>query len=119
MFDRDDQYHLPIVDFLKQFEGRLITSWSVLTEVMYMLDFNVQVQLDCLSWIEQDAVRLYPLKKNDIPRIIEVTKKYSHVPMDLTDAILMIISEMNGWEILLKCNILQQTNVCITFQHML
>ena len=34
LFDRDDQYHVSTVNFLKKFEGRLITSWPVITEVI-------------------------------------------------------------------------------------
>jgi len=93
LFDKDDHYHKPIRDFLKSFNGRLITSWAVITEVLHMLDFNVNAQIDFLKWIERDAIEIPVLNKDYISRIIELSEKYCDVPMDFADATLIIISE--------------------------
>lgn len=94
LFDRDDAYHKAVEEFLRTYEGRLVTSWAVITEVLHMLDFNVQVQIDFLEWIRRDALEIPVLTKNHISRIIELTKKSSDVPMDFADATLLVISEM-------------------------
>lgn len=94
LFDRDDACHKAIREFLQTYEGRLMTSWAVITEVLHMLDFNVRVQLDFLEWIRRDALEIAPLTKNHILRIIELSEKYSDVPMDFADATLMVISEI-------------------------
>lgn len=79
---------------MRTFEGRLITSWAVITEVLYMLDFNVNVQADFLRWIERDAIEIPALNKEQISRIIELLIKYSDVPMDFAVATLIVISEI-------------------------
>lgn len=96
LFDRSDDYHKPILELIRSFEGRLVTSWAVLTEVLHMLDFNVNVQIDFLKWIERDAIEIPALSKTQIQRIIEFSEKYSDLPMDLADATLMVLSETEG-----------------------
>jgi uncharacterized protein len=93
LFDRDDRYHNQIKDFLCRLEGRLVTTWAVVTEVMYMLDFNIHVQMDFLQWIRRNALNIAIMSGNEIIRVIELMEKYSYVPMDFADATLMAISE--------------------------
>ncbi len=94
LFDRSDNYHGHILKFMKKFDGRLVTSWAVITEVLYMLAFNVQVQIDFLKWIERGALDVPELSTGQISRIIELSQKYSDVPMDFADATLVVISEI-------------------------
>lgn len=94
LFDRDDIYHKPIKEFLKSYKGRLYTSWPVITEVLHMLDFSVNVQIDFLKWIYRDALVVVPISKESIKRIIELSEKYSDIPMDFADATLIVISEL-------------------------
>lgn len=93
LFDKDDKYHNPIKDFLKNYQGRLYTSLPVITEVLHMLDFNVNVQIDFLKWLQKDALQVTPISKDSICRIIELSEKYADVPMDFADATLIVISE--------------------------
>lgn len=94
LFDKSDDYHKSILKFMRNYEGSLITSWAVITEVLHMLDFNVQVQIDFLKWIERDAIEIPVLSKQHISRIIELSEKYSDIPMDFADATLIVISEI-------------------------
>ncbi len=94
LFDKDDSYHNSVITFLKNFEGNLITCWPVITEVTHLLSFNVNVQINFLEWLKRDAIKIINLKYEHLDRIIELTKKYSNVPMDLADSSLMIISEL-------------------------
>ena len=93
LFDRDDRYHGPILDFLKLYQGYLYTTWPVITEVLHMLDFNVLVQIDFLKWLQKDALVIPAISKENIARIIELSRKYADVPMDFADASLIVISE--------------------------
>ena len=66
-----------------------------------MLSFNIQTQIDFLSWVKLGGVQLIDINLIGINRIIELSKKYSDVPMDLADASLLVISEeMNIKEII-------------------
>lgn len=93
LFDKDDKYHSPIKDFLKNYEGHLYTSWPVITEVLHMLDFNVAVPVDFLKWLQKEALEVVSISKESITRIIELSEKYANVPMDFADATLIVIAE--------------------------
>jgi predicted nucleic acid-binding protein len=92
LFDRSDKYHLKVLNFLKEYQGELITSWAVITEVSHMLDFNLQVQIDFLKWIELGGIAIYEISQNDIANIRQMMEKYIDIPMDLADASLMYIA---------------------------
>ncbi len=93
LFDNSDKYHLRAVRYIKGFEGQLCSTWPVITEVCHLLDFNTQTQINFLLWLEQGAVKLIDLNANHLVRIIELTKKFNDVPMDLADASLMVAAE--------------------------
>jgi len=92
LFDRSDAHHLRVLEFMKTFKGQLITSWSVVTEVTHMLDFNLQVQIDFLKWCEIGGVTLFEIKQDELRDIRIMIEKYSDIPMDLADATLMYIA---------------------------
>jgi len=96
LFDKSDSYHLKTIQFIKEFDGRLWSTWPVITEVTHMLDFNTQVQQNFLIWIQRGAVNLFDLNKDHLLRIIELTRKFDDVPMDLADASLIVASEKLG-----------------------
>ena len=96
LFDKDDKYYESIKTFLKTYEGVLFTSWAVITEVLHMLNFNVEVQIDFLKWIQRGGVDVVELSQSNISRIIDLSEKYSDVPMDFADATLIIISELKN-----------------------
>ena len=92
LFDKSDKYHQKVINFLKKYQGRLITTWSVITEVSYMLSFNLQVQIDFLKWIERGGLELYNISQEEVYHITRMMEKYVDIPMDLADATLMYIS---------------------------
>jgi predicted nucleic acid-binding protein len=94
LFDKDDKYHKPTIKFIKDFKGKLITSWPVITEVSYFLNFNINVQVDFYKWIQRNAIQIINFTQKDLDRIIELTTKYSDIPMDLADCSLIMISEL-------------------------
>ena len=93
LFDKGDKYHQKILDFFKTYRGEFITTWAVVTEVTHMLDFNLQVQLDFLRWLELEALTIYEIKQSDLSEIIPMMTKYTNVPMDLADSTLMFVAQ--------------------------
>ena len=93
LFDASDVYHKAIVEFIKRNPYPLITTIASVTEVLYLLDFNQNAQLDCLEWIYRGGVEIFPIKENDMKRIRELMKKYKDVPMDFADACLVHAAE--------------------------
>jgi len=96
LFDRSDKFHRRAVDFIKEYEGQLWTTWPVITEVSHMLDFSTKAQCAFLEWIRRGGVRLFDLNQNHVERLLHLTEKFDDVPMDLADASLIVASENQG-----------------------
>jgi predicted nucleic acid-binding protein len=93
LFDRDDKYHKKVVDFLKSYDGKLITTWAVITEVTHLLSFNLLVQIDFLRWVHLGGVEVVDITNKNLKEIIEFMDKYVNVPMDLADGSLMVVAQ--------------------------
>jgi len=93
LFDRSDKYHQASTEFIKNNRSELITTLASITEVLHLLDFSRNAQVDFLSWIDSGAVTVEPITTNDFQRIGELIKKYSDLPMDFADACLVFLGE--------------------------
>lgn len=96
LFDNSDQYHERVLNFIKSFEGKLVSTWPVLTEVCYMLDFNKETQLDFLEWVIMGGIDVQNLEQWQISGIRETMKTYADLPADLADATLLETAESRG-----------------------
>jgi len=96
LFDKDDYHHKPIKRFMSVNNFKLITTIAVITETSHMLDFNVQTQIDFLKWINEKGIIIHEIQQKDIQRIIELSVKYSDIPMDFADATLVLAAEHTG-----------------------
>jgi predicted nucleic acid-binding protein len=96
LFDKDDNYHEKIKEFIKNKDYKFHTTTAVITEVLHILDFSVKVQIDFLEWIMLGGILLYEIKQTVLGKIIELTKKYSDRPMDFADATLVLAAEQSG-----------------------
>ncbi len=94
LFNRRDQYHMLAVNFVKSYNGRLLSTWPVLTEASHMLDFSTQAQINLLEWVRRGGLEIVDIDAEKIDRIITLTKMFQDVPMDLADASLIVASEM-------------------------
>lgn len=100
LFDNSDKYHQKakrrLEEYRKDVQGRLITTWPIITEVTYLLKAHVHLksQLDFLKWISLGGMEIFDLTKDSLSRIGELQKKYSDVPMDFADATLLITAEV-------------------------
>jgi uncharacterized protein len=95
LFDKSDGYHERALSFLKDSQECLITTWPVITEVSHMLDFSVKTQINFLKWINRGGIEIFDLEFYHLIRIIELSEKFTDVPMDLADASLIVASEAN------------------------
>jgi len=101
LFDADDGLHIPVLEWVKDFEGKLISTWPVVTEVTHLLDFSVKTQLEFLEWIERGAVVIFELQAHHLREIRNTIHKYSDLPADFADATLLVAAhEMKVDEIL-------------------
>lgn len=98
LFDRNDQYHLQVLNFMRDFRGRLISTWPVLTEVCYMLDFSTKAQLDFLDWVFEGGIEIHNIEQWQISEIRDRMTKYSDLPGDFADASLLQVAETRDIE---------------------
>ncbi|MGJ4754769.1 type II toxin-antitoxin system VapC family toxin [Leptospira kmetyi] len=98
LFNSNDKFHKYTYKFIKSYKGSLFSSWSVVTEVVYLLSFSIEAQSDFLEWIERGSIQILDISVEDLRYIKNRMKKYSDLPMDLADASLMCIAEREGIE---------------------
>lgn len=96
LFDKSDSHHEKAISFLKRTQGHLITTWPVIAEVSHMLDFSTKTQINFLKWINRGGLQIFELEIQHVIRLIELSEKFSDVPMDLADATLIVTSEAKG-----------------------
>jgi uncharacterized protein len=96
LFDRDDNYHRQAAVFLQRAgDCRLITTSLVIGEVAAMLS-DIQPNLfRFLDWLAI-AIEVDDALSEDLPRMIEIIKKYSDLPADLADVSLVALCERRG-----------------------
>ncbi len=93
LFDGGDRHHQQATDFISHFEGELVSTLAVITEVCHLLDFNAQARLDFLEWTRRGGLTLAELDVGDFDRLTELMQKYADLPMDFADATLLVLAE--------------------------
>ena len=96
LFDNNDNYHKSILGFLNKHQYRFISTLAVFTEVSHMLDFSLISQKNFYEWVMYKGVIISDINQNDMLRLVELTQKYSDIPMDFADATLVITAEKTG-----------------------
>ena len=95
LYRKNDQYHQKALNFIKNYQGRLITSWPVIAEVMHELS-RPDIQEKFLLWIERGGLDIVDQDQKSVSGLIKLIRKYSDIPMDLADATLMLYAEETG-----------------------
>jgi predicted nucleic acid-binding protein len=98
-----DQHH----DWARaQFErfAQFVTCDAVLAEVCARLAYYRQPQTLALQLLQDGAVRLDFALPQHHSRVAALMKKYADRPMDLADACLVVMTEMEGDTLLVTCD---------------
>jgi len=93
-FDKDDRHHDLCIEILKEIREPLLTTWPVLTECFYLLNFSSEVQDSLWLFIQRGGIEIYPLEKELLNRCRELMKQYRDLPMDLADATLVALADV-------------------------
>jgi len=99
LFDRDDAWHGPVVDFLRKHPGlRLIATWAVLNETCALLGSRVgkQAELDFLAWVERGGLAVASQGAAAIQGIRALVEKYRDLPFDFADASVAVFAAEAG-----------------------
>jgi len=95
-FDKDDRHHALCVETLREIREPLVTTWPVLTECFYLLNFSWNVQDDLWTFIERGGVEIHPLETKHYVQCHELMRQYQDLPMDLADATLVSFADSLG-----------------------
>ncbi|HDS15890.1 MAG TPA: PIN domain-containing protein [Proteobacteria bacterium] len=93
LFDASDRYHKAAVDFIQTNADPLITTLASITEVLHLLNFNRNAQLDFLEWLSRGGLEIHEIKRHDFAVIKDLTDKYRDLPMDFADSCLVLLAE--------------------------
>jgi len=92
-YNRKDEYHQQSLSFFSTCTSQLITTIACVTEVMWLLAPNTNVQNEFLSALSKKAFLCEHLLPSDYQRIQELNSTYQDLPADFTDLSLIAISE--------------------------
>ena len=92
-FDRDDRFHAVCTDILKGIHEPLLTTWPVVTECFFLLDFSWQVQEDLWTFLLRGGIDIPPFQKEHRTKCRDLMKRYHDLPMDLADATLVALAD--------------------------
>lgn len=95
LMNKRDRHHQRFVEYLKFFQGQLVTVWPVLTEVTHHVPVSKAVEI--IALVRDGALEVIDLG-NAGARVHDLMKKYADRPMDLADASLVWAAEYTGIE---------------------
>ena len=99
LVDRTQPQHKAYRSVVMRLVSPLITTWSCLTEAMYLAlhrgGWNMQKQLGQL--LIDKLLVIYKIREEDYGRLLELMEQYQDRPMDLADASLVLAAERTGY----------------------
>jgi predicted nucleic acid-binding protein len=103
LVDRTQPQHKAYKNTVMRLAKPLITTWSCLTEAMYLAlhrgGWQMQKQLGQL--LLDKLLVVYDIQESDYIRLLALMEQYRDRPMDLADATLVLVAEKTGyWQIL-------------------
>ena len=96
LFHAGDNHHRRVRDFFLNHQYCFISTLAVYTEVSHFLSVNANAQQDFYKWTMIKGIIIADINQHDMPRLVELTKKYADLPMDFADATLVITAEKTG-----------------------
>ena len=94
LVDKNDQHHSYCRTAARKLHEPVGTTWPAVTEAVYLLSDLPKCQDAVWDMLVMGEVQLLDLTRDDVPRIRELMRKYSDLPMDLADASLIRVAEL-------------------------
>ena len=96
--NRRDRFHEPARAALQDVREPLTTTMAVLTETCHLLSHRLgsNAAVTFMESVSAGACHVQPLASADLPRVVELMRKYSDLPMGLADASLVLLAARSG-----------------------
>jgi len=99
LIDRTQPQHNAYRNTVMRLAKPLVTTWSCLTEAMYLAlhrgGWQMQKQLGQL--LLDKLLMVYDIQESDYSRLLALMEQYRDRPMDLADATLVLVAEKTGY----------------------
>lgn len=92
-FDASDAYHTLCIEALKGINEPIVTTWPVLTEAFYLLDFSWKAQDNLWEFMMRGGLEVLSLDVRLRARCRQFMREYRDLPMDLADGTLVVLAE--------------------------
>jgi hypothetical protein len=96
LLDASDAAHARAVEALHDIHVPLLTVWPAFTEAMHLLGDAPRGRDTLCDMIEDGALDVIPLDRDDVGRMKELMRQYRDLPMDFADAALVRVAERDG-----------------------
>lgn len=96
LFEPAERNHARVRSFIENYEGVLLTTWPVLTEVGHLLGHSVDRQLAFLQWVERGGVEVTTPGAGAVSLIRQLSEKYRDLPMDIAGGSLIVLALESG-----------------------
>ncbi len=93
LIDRSEGKHNQSVEWFRQFEGDILSSEAVLTEVLYLLNSSSKAQLAAFDFVLNGAITIVASDLESLRKAKKLMAKYTDVPMDYADATLVCLAD--------------------------
>lgn len=93
LLDRSQSRHRDFVEFFEQWQGPVVSTEAVLTEASHLLKRAPRGIETCLDFFLRGGASLVPGNRAALSRCRELVAKYADLPMDYTDATLVVLAE--------------------------
>ena len=90
--DRGDSHHTRAAKFSQSTTADFVTNVAVHTEVAYLLSFSRAAVNEAVEWVSE-SFDVDRDTAGDLPRIMQIMKKYDDLPADFADASLVALCE--------------------------
>jgi predicted nucleic acid-binding protein len=92
VLSREDQYHTPCVNALREMSGPLLSCWPVITEAAWLLRKSPRAVQQLLRSIDGSFLELLPLAGAEAEAIAAWMKRYEDIHPQLADATLVYLA---------------------------
>jgi len=96
LIDRSEARHNECVQWFKNYSGVLFSTESVLTEVLYLLNFSIRAQSAALELVNKSIIEIVPSDIDSYRKVSKLMIKYADLPMDYADATLVCLGMDTG-----------------------
>ena len=94
MLNQRDRHHRKAREFVDTFNGVMLSTWPVVTEVCHFVTPRAAVQF--MRWVAAGGLRLVDVPDEHKQHIATLIERYADRPMDVADASLLWLAATSG-----------------------